>query len=177
MARKFRGTETSKVDGKGRMSIPARLRRVFDAGDPGFASANTGRTQIVAVHGPDWWNWIELYSIEAIEEIDAQIDAMPRGSPQRRWLEALMNGQSKELEIDREGRLVLPQNLREKLGLLENAEPVLESRGDYVQLYHPDSPPKDSQALEQFAAGFGPDFDPRSFIHDLAAQPARPEEG
>ncbi|WP_411957631.1 hypothetical protein [Paracoccus homiensis] len=27
MARKFRGTESVKVDGKGRMSIPARLRK------------------------------------------------------------------------------------------------------------------------------------------------------
>lgn len=99
------------------MSIPARLRRVFDAGDPAFATANNGRTQLVAVYGPDWWNWIELYTIEAIEEIDEQIDRLTRGSPQRRWLELLMNGQSTDLEIDREGRLVLPQKLREKLGL------------------------------------------------------------
>lgn len=164
VARKFRGTETVKVDGKGRMSIPARLRRVFDAGDPGFASANTGRTQLVAVYGPDWWNWIELYSIEAIEEIDQQIDRLTRGSQERRWLELLMNGQSTDLEIDREGRLVLPQKLREKLGFAEGAETIFESRGDYIQVYHPDERPKDVQALEDFAASHGPDFDPRAFL-------------
>lgn len=167
MARKFRGTETSKVDGKGRMSIPAPLRRVFDAGDPDH-DATLGRTQMVAVFGPPEWNWIELYTVEAIERIDAQIDAMPRGSRQRRWLERLMNGQSKHLEIDREGRIVLPQKLREKLGLGDNAETVLESRGDYVQLYHPDQPPAETLALEEFTRGFGPDFDPRSFIDEMA---------
>ena len=76
MARKFRGTESVKVDGKGRMSVPARLRRVFDAGDPSFSGTNTGRTQLVAVYGPDWWNWLELYTIEAIEQIDEQIDRL-----------------------------------------------------------------------------------------------------
>lgn len=164
MARKFRGTETVKVDGKGRMSVPARLRRVFDAGDPGFSSSPTGRTQLVAVYGPDWWNWIELYTIEAIEEIDAQIDRLTRGSQERRWLELLMNGQSTDLEIDREGRLVLPQKLREKLGFSEGTETIFESRGDYIQVYHPDERPKDVTALENFAASKGPEFDPRAFL-------------
>lgn len=164
MARKFRGTEHVKVDGKGRMSIPARLRRVFDAGDPGYAASATGRTQLVAVYGPEWWNWIELYSIEAIEAIDEQIDRLPRGSQERRWLELLMNGQSTDLEIDREGRLVLPLKLREKLGFTEGTETVFESRGDYVQVYHPDERPKDVQALEAFAESHGPEFDPRVFL-------------
>ena len=144
-----------------------RLRRVFDAGDPGFATANTGRTQLVAVYGPDWWNWIELYTIEAIEEIDEQIDKLTRGSPQRRWLEMLMNGQSTDLEIDREGRLVLPQKLREKLGFTEGAETIFESRGDYIQVYHPDTRPKDVAALEDFTAQHGPEFDPRSFLDQM----------
>ncbi|MGZ3215796.1 division/cell wall cluster transcriptional repressor MraZ [Paracoccus sp. T5] len=165
MARKFRGTETVKVDGKGRMSIPARLRRVFDAGDPSFAGSNAGRTQLVAVYGPDWWNWLELYTIEAIEEIDEQIDRLTRGSQERRWLELLMNGQSTDLEIDREGRLVLPAKLRDKLGFAEGTETIFESRGDYIQVYHPEERPKDVQALEDFAAQHGPDFDPRAFLH------------
>ena len=164
MARKFRSTLTSKVDTKGRMTVPARHRRIFDAGDPDFVNSATGRTQIVAVYGPDWWNWVELYPIENIEEIDAQIDAMDRGSPERRWLELLMNGQSMDLEIDKEGRMVLPADPRDKLGLTEGSEPVFMSRGDYVQLFHPESPPKDSQALQDFAGQYGPEFDPRSFI-------------
>ncbi|RJL18320.1 cell division/cell wall cluster transcriptional repressor MraZ [Paracoccus siganidrum] len=168
VARKFRGTETVKVDGKGRMSIPARLRRVFDAGDPGFAAGNTGRTQLVAVYGPDWWNWIELYTIEAIEEIDEQIDRLTRGSKERRWLEQLMNGQSMDLEIDREGRLVLPQKLREKLGLDSGVETVFASHGDYIKVYLPESPPRDIEELEEYAASKGPGFDPREFLSDGA---------
>ncbi|MDO5647052.1 cell division/cell wall cluster transcriptional repressor MraZ [Paracoccus sp. (in: a-proteobacteria)] len=166
MARKLRGSVTVKVDSKGRMAIPARLRRVFDLGDPSYAESTTGRTQLVAVHGPEEWNWIELYSIDAIDEIDDQISQMPRGSQKRRWLELLMNGQSMDLEIDRENRLILPARLREKLGFVDGAETIFESRGDYIQVYLPDSRPKDVVALEEFAAGYGPGFDPREFLQE-----------
>lgn len=169
MARKFRGTESVKIDGKGRMSIPARMRRVFDAGDPAFAASTTGRTQIVAVTGPDDWNWIELYTQEAADDIDDQIDGMVRGSPERRSLERLMNEQSTELEIDREGRLVLPQKLRERLGFEAGVEATFASRGDYIQVYHPDSPPKDVEELDAFLASQGPGFDPRSFLGGVGA--------
>lgn len=169
MARKFRGTENVKLDGKGRMSIPAKMRRVFDAGDPSFSTSNTGRTQIVAVYGPDWWNWIELYTIEAADEIDEQIDSLTRGSKERRWLEQLMNGQSTDLEIDRDGRLVLPLRLREKLALSEGAETVFASHGDYIKVYHPDSPPKDIEELEEFTVSKGPGFDPRAFLSEVAS--------
>ncbi|WCR11685.1 cell division/cell wall cluster transcriptional repressor MraZ [Paracoccus stylophorae] len=173
MARKFRGTETVKVDSKGRMSVPARMRKQFEQCDPAFSTSNTGRAQLVVVYGPDWWNWLELYTIEAIEEIDAQIDRMQRGSVERRWLEQLMNAQSVDLEIDREGRLMLPQKLREKLGFDSGVEVDFAASGDYLKVYRPDSPPKDIQEVEDFAASKGPGFDPRS----LAGPPQGTDEG
>ncbi|MFV0386964.1 division/cell wall cluster transcriptional repressor MraZ [Paracoccus sp. (in: a-proteobacteria)] len=164
MARKFRGTETVKVDGKGRISVPARMRKQFDACDPAFSTSNTGRTQLVAVYGPEWWNWVELYTIDAIEEIDEQIDRLTRGSKERRWLEQLMNGQSVDLEIDREGRLVLPLKLREKLGFENGTEIMFAASGDYIKAYLPDSPPADVEELYEYEASKGPGFDPRSFL-------------
>ncbi len=151
-----------KVDSKGRISIPAKMRKNFDACDPAFSTSTTGRTQLVAVYGPDDWNWFELYTIDAIEEIDEQIDRMVRGSIERRWLEQLMNGQSVDLEIDRDGRLVLPQKLREKLGVANDSMRTLASSGDYIKVYLPDARPADVEELEQFAASKGPGFDPRS---------------
>ena len=47
MARRFRGSEEVKVDAKGRVSIPARFRRVFEASDPDFEPGK--RAQMVVI--------------------------------------------------------------------------------------------------------------------------------
>ena len=77
MARKFRGSEEVKVDGKGRMSIPARFRRIFEAGDPDWKSND--RTRLIVVYGPQSWKKLEFYTVEAAERIDEEIDRLPRG--------------------------------------------------------------------------------------------------
>jgi MraZ protein len=119
VARRFRGSETFKVDAKGRVSIPASFRRVIEACDPDWAPTN--RPNIVIVYGGPQQNWLQVYTMEAIAEIDEQIDLMQRGSPERAEIEELMYGQSHEAQIDDDGRLVLPQKLREKIGLKNEA--------------------------------------------------------
>ena len=55
--------------------------------------------------------------MEAIADVDARIDALPRGSHGRKTLERMFNGQSMPTELDPDGRLVLAQKLRDKIGL------------------------------------------------------------
>lgn len=133
MARRFRGSETFKVDAKGRVSIPANFRRVIEACDPAWTPGN--RPNIVIVYGGPQQNWLEVFTIEAVEEMDEQINDMQRGSPERRALEDLMYGQSQEAQIDEDGRLVLPQKLREKIGL--EGEAFFVSAGDYFKIWNP----------------------------------------
>lgn len=169
MARKFRGSEEVKVDSKGRMSIPARFRRVFEAGDPDWSPAE--RTHIVIVYGPADWKRLEIYTVAATERIDAEIDQLPRATFQRQWLETLMNGHATDAEIDTEGRLVLPQKLRDKIGLQNEA--FLTSKGDYIEVWSPDNYSEASGSLQDFMSQYPPDFDPRSFL----GQPIAPEQG
>ena len=169
MARRFRGQEDVRIDAKGRMSIPAKFRRVFEGGDP--ASSQRGRTQMVIVYGRPEWQWIELYTLEAIDEIDAQIDLMQRGSPERRLLESIMHGASEEAEIDGDGRLVLPQKLREKIGLDESAFFI--AAGDYLKLWKPETYAAAGQDVEDFVATLAPGYDPRALLPPL---PPRPED-
>ena len=165
MARKFRGSEDVKVDGKGRMSIPARFRRIFEAGDPDWNPAE--RTRMIVVYGPNSWKKLEFYTVEAAERIDEEIDQLPRGSQQRIWLETLMNGMATEAEIDTDGRLVLPQKLRDKIGL--DNEAFFTSTGDFIEVWSPANYSESSGSLEAFMSQFPADFDPRSF---LAGAPA-----
>lgn len=164
MARRFRGSDTFKVDVKGRVSIPAPFRRVIEASDPDWREGQ--RPNIVIVYGDDRQDWLEVYTMRAIEEIDIQIESMQRGSNERLMLEERMYGQSIEAQIDEDGRLVLPQRLREKIGL--NAEAFFISAGDYFKIWRPDAyQVKAGRRASRLADQYPEDFDPRSLLPPL----------
>ncbi|WBU63150.1 division/cell wall cluster transcriptional repressor MraZ [Paracoccus aerodenitrificans] len=169
MARKFRGSEEVKVDGKGRMSIPARFRRIFEAGDPDWKPSE--RTRMIVVYGPESWKKLEFYTVDAADRIDEEIDRLPRGSQERLWLETLMNGMATEAEIDTDGRLVLPQKLRDKIGL--DNEAFFTSKGDFVEVWNPENYSEASGTLQEFMERFPDGFDPRSFLGNAPIQDPR----
>ena len=67
LARRFRGSEEVKVDAKGRVSIPAKFRRVFESADPDFDSARN-RAQLVVVYGFADWTHLRLYTMQANDD-------------------------------------------------------------------------------------------------------------
>lgn len=161
MARRFRGSDTFKVDAKGRVSIPAPFRRVIEASDPDWREGL--RPNIVIVYGPAQQDWLEVYTMKAIEEIDEQIEDMQRGSAERLLLEERMYGQSFEAQIDEDGRLVLPQRYREKIGL--SSEAFFISAGDYFNIWKPEIyEAKAGARSRRVAEQFPEDFDPRSLL-------------
>jgi MraZ protein len=165
VARRFRGSDTFKVDAKGRVSIPAPFRRVIEASDPEWRDGL--RPNIVVVYGDDRQDWLEVYSMRAIHEIDELIESMAWGSQDRLMLEERMYGQSFEAQIDEDGRLVLPQKYREKIGL--TSEAFFISAGDYFNIWKPETyQVKAARRAEKLAGQYPEDFDPRSLL------PARP---
>lgn len=161
MARRFRGSETYKVDAKGRVSIPAAFRRVIEVSDPDWHEGL--RPNIVIVYGNERQSWLEVYTMRAIEEIDGQIESMQRGSPERLLLEERMYGQSFEAQVDEDGRLVLPQKYREKIGLA--GEAFFISAGDYFNIWKPETYHEQTGARSRrLADSYPDDFDPRSLL-------------
>lgn len=101
--------------------------------------------------------------MKAIEEIDEQIEDMQRGSAERLLLEERMYGQSIETQIDDDGRLVLPQKLREKIGL--TSEAFFISAGDYFKIWKPETyQDKAEIRAGRLADQYAEDFDPRSLL-------------
>lgn len=157
MARRFRGSGIYKVDAKGRVTIPAPFRRVIEASDPDWKEGL--RPSVIVVHGPKTRQWLEVFSMEAVNEIDSQISRMQRASELRRKNEDLMFGQVVELQIDEDGRMVLPQKLREQIGLKDEAFFI--SAGDYFTLWKPET--------YEAMGGHDPDYeDPRVHLPPLA---------
>ena len=135
MARVFRGEFHQKVDGKGRVSVPASFRRVLEGQDPEWSDGK--RPRLVLVYGDDRRRFLECYSINAMDDIDRRIAAIPRGTPLRRAMETLFYSQSTELEVDEDGRIVLPQKLREKIAL--DAEAFFAGTSDTFQIWKPET--------------------------------------
>ena len=157
MARRFRGESHHKVDGKGRVSIPALFRRVIELGDPNYIEGLN--PELVIVYGDHRRNYLECYTIQAINELDLKIDALPRGSMERRMLQRLFHGQSFPTMVDDTGRLVLPLKLRKKINL--ETEAFFIAAGDTFQIwktetYEAEELSKTEAWLDQLPENFDP---------------------
>ncbi len=170
MARRFRGESTHKVDAKGRVSIPALFRRVLQAGDPDWKEGLN--PNLVIVYGDHRRKFLECFTIEAIEEVDEQIAAMERASPERRMLERMINGQSLPTSVDETGRLVLPLKLRQKIGL--DKEAFFIATGDTFQIWNPETfEREEARRTEAWLEDQPEDFDVLSLLPGRSAPEPR----
>ncbi len=112
MAEAFRGEFNQKVDAKARVLIPVTFRRVLEAGD-----TQGPRPRIVMVYGDPRRQFVECYTIEEMTALERRILQVPTGTPERRLLERNYITLSATIEVDDDGRIVMPPKVREKLGL------------------------------------------------------------
>ena len=171
MDRRFQGESLNKVDGKGRVSIPVKFRRVLQNSDTQYQPGGAPRLYIA--YGDPKTNHLECLSGDAFDEIDAIIRAERRGSALRRVLEHLYYAKCDEISVDDTGRLVLPIAAREKIGLAEDA--LFQGKGDKFHILKPEDGAASEQGIEAMMAalGHGDDFfDPLS----LAGQ-SQPDAG
>ncbi|MCB1328749.1 MAG: division/cell wall cluster transcriptional repressor MraZ [Maritimibacter sp.] len=161
MAHVFRGEGHHKVDGKGRVSIPALFRRVLEASDPEWKEGLN--PNLVIVYGGERQKYLECYTMEAIAEVDAKIARMQRGSMERRMLERMFNGQSLPASVDETGRLVLPAKQRQKIGL--EGEAYFIATGDTFQIWNPETYEQEEAAkAEAWLEDMPEDFDPLTLL-------------
>ena len=166
MGRVFRGRSTHKVDGKGRVSIPALFRRVIEASDPNWTDGLN--PELVIVYGDPRRKCLDCYTMEAMQEVDAKIAALPRGSTARKILETMMHGYSHPTSIDETGRLVLPAKLREKLQL--EGEALFIAAGDTFQIWKPETyEVEEAPKTEDWLASQPEDFDPLTLLDNPGA--------
>jgi MraZ protein len=160
LAYRFRGEGLHKVDTKGRVSIPALFRRVLENCDPEWKDGLNAN--LVIVYGGDTQKYLEVYTQEAIDEVDKKISYLPRGSKERRSLEHVFNGQALQTQPDDSGRLVIPQRLRDKIGIKQEAH--FKATGDTFQIWSPDKSNQRAREIESWLAAQGDDFDPLTLL-------------
>jgi MraZ protein len=160
----FIGEYTFKVDGKGRVSIPADFRRELEEGDP--LASQTGRPRMVIVYGHDAQKQLQVYTYNDYRALAAEIAQMPRGSQRRKIMQSLILNKARPTEVDSDGRLVLPQALRDKIGLDGTA--YFGGMGETFEIWKPETfEVTTASVTDAWLDEQGDDFDPLSLLNDL----------
>jgi MraZ protein len=126
MAR-FTGTYVNKVDKKGRVSVPAPFRATLEAlGAPLVNVKPTPDRQ--ALDGVT-----EAY----MDEVQRRLDAMDLYSPEREALEIREFSETQQLQMDPEGRIILPRLLIDMAGIGETV--AFMGMGSRFQIWEPEA--------------------------------------
>jgi MraZ protein len=118
----FLGQYQHSLDDKNRLTVPSRFRELLAEG--AFVAQGFDRNLMVL-------------TTTAFEQVYERLNAMNMADPSARLLRRLILGSAYQLEVDKAGRILLPQNLREFAGLKEDA--VLVGQGDYFEVWTPQS--------------------------------------
>ncbi len=99
---KLRGSQITRVDEKGRLKVPAEYKRQLD--DAGavefFITSKDGERA-------------EIYPIAEWERIEAALDSIPSTNTAKRKFLDVTNYYGQVATFDGQGRLLIPQTLRE----------------------------------------------------------------
>ena len=101
----FRGRYEHTIDPKGRLSIPSRYREELAA----------RRIDTLILSEAD--HCVSAFPLDEWENLEARLRNHSPFSPERRNVLRVMVASAKECPVDRAGRILIPQELREFAGL------------------------------------------------------------
>ncbi|HVO11655.1 MAG TPA: division/cell wall cluster transcriptional repressor MraZ [Vicinamibacteria bacterium] len=98
----LRGNHPARIDAKGRLKVPNGFRQALESkwGPELFVTSVTGE-------------YVRIYPMPVWLEIEQRLAAMPSSHPARQRFVDRVNFFGQVLSLDRQGRVVIPQLLRE----------------------------------------------------------------
>ena len=103
----FRGSHITRVDEKGRLKLPAEFKRQIEEEYGGQFYITSRDGKVAEIHPMREW-----------EEFEKKLAAVPTFNPAKQKLLKWINYFGQAAEMDAQGRVLLPQNLREKANLV-----------------------------------------------------------
>ncbi|NTW97096.1 MAG: division/cell wall cluster transcriptional repressor MraZ [Oscillochloris sp.] len=117
----FLGEFDHSIDDKGRVAIPARFREELAEG-------------MVLTRGFD--QCLQAFPRQVWQQLAQKVSSLSLGSPEARNLRRILFSNAAEVEVDRQGRILVPQNLREYAGLGEQV--VITGMDTFFELWSAD---------------------------------------
>jgi transcriptional regulator MraZ len=105
----FKGTHRHRVDPKGRLPVPAPFRRELQA---------SGESRLVVTLLDQC---LAAYPTREWEQLERQLRALPAFNRTVRALTRLLTSRAADCELDVQGRILLPSDLREAVGIGRDA--------------------------------------------------------
>jgi len=130
----FRGRSLRNIDAKGRLMIPSEFR------DGVFATSPDGKFILTNLDDA-----ISCYPLPAWVEIEQKISQVKNANRELRNFTRFFLGGAQELVLDNQGRILIPQTLRDYAGL--NKEVYLVGMGRKIEIW--DKARYDEQILAQ----------------------------
>jgi MraZ protein len=139
----FTGEYRHAVDDKGRIAVPSRFR------------AQLAGSVVVA-------RWLDtclaIFPMAAWDELSTRVGSLPMTDPNARLLQRQLFAGAFETELDRQGRVLVPGNLRGFAGL--EAEALVLGSRDHAEVWSPArwadySTALEGEAFAQAIAGLG----------------------
>jgi len=121
----FKGTYRHRIDGKGRLPVPAPFRRVLSTQGADRVVV-TVLDQCLAVYAPADW-----------ARLEAQIASLPAFNRQVKALTRLLASRAADCDLDVQGRILLPPALRQAAAL--GREAVVIGALSRFEIWAPDS--------------------------------------
>ena len=121
----FRGLNKISLDAKGRFSIPVRYKDSL---------SNLSSNLLICTIDQD--HCLLLYPLKFWKSIEKKIMALPTLNSTSRRLQRLMVGHAAEIEIDSNGRILIPKELREFAKLTKQA--MLVGQGNKFEIWNYD---------------------------------------
>jgi MraZ protein len=120
---KMTGEYRNTVDEKGRLMIPPKIREQLGSFD-----------NLMLTKSPDGSLW--LFTKEDFDALDREINYSPLAAFNKnsRILNMMVISPAREIELDKAGRLSIPQILREFAGLEPKTECVIQGVRDKVEI-------------------------------------------
>lgn len=102
----FRGNHPARVDDKGRLKLPADFKRQIEEqyGEHFYITSKDGKVA-------------EIHPMQEWEKFEAKLALIPNFNPAKKKLLDRLNYFGQAVKIDEQGRVLLPQILREQASL------------------------------------------------------------
>ncbi|MEZ0241564.1 MAG: division/cell wall cluster transcriptional repressor MraZ [Chloroflexota bacterium] len=127
----FTGEYRHTVDDKGRIAVPAKFRVQLGAG----AVVSRWLDACLAIHTQQGW-----------DDLATKVAALPITDPNARRFQRLIFAGAAEVELDRQGRVLLPGYLREHIDL--GTEAMVVGSRDHAEIWVPATWATYAQGLE-----------------------------